>query len=144
MCELRGTSITVSCVYPGGVSSGIASRTQHGTDDDAANFDRRALTTPEQAARTILRGIKADKEVIIVGLDARIASMATRMAPRGTRRAIAWGLETDVCADHPHETGLTTPTAAEAHSDVQSTSCAADSGELPGPVSRISLMRRRC
>lgn len=91
MCELRGSAINVSCVYPGGVSSGIAERTRHGTGDDAALFDRRALTSPAQAAQAILRGVKADKETILVGLDARVASATRKVAPRLTRRAITWG-----------------------------------------------------
>lgn len=91
MSELRGSSITVSCVYPGGVSTGIAQRARHGTGLDAAAFDRRALTTPTRAAQTILRGIKADKETILVGFDARLAAAARRMAPGITRHAITWG-----------------------------------------------------
>lgn len=72
MAELSGTAIAVSCVYPGGVKTNVARNSRYVTDTEAAGFERRARTTPEQAARRIIRGVKHGQQRIIVGADARI------------------------------------------------------------------------
>jgi short-subunit dehydrogenase len=64
----------------------------YATEADATDFEARARLAPEAAARAILRGVQKDREVIVVGLDARAAAMARRLAPNLTRRvlALAW------------------------------------------------------
>jgi NAD(P)-dependent dehydrogenase (short-subunit alcohol dehydrogenase family) len=68
--------VTVCCVHPGGIRTNIA-RNGRATalnevekEKMAADFDRIARTTPEKAARTILRGMERRKPRILIGADA--------------------------------------------------------------------------
>lgn len=86
--ELRGSGIRVSTVFPGGVRTNITvSARIAGPHTPAlhahanARFARNALTTPEQAARRILRGIARDKARILVGPDAHVLDWLTRLLP---------------------------------------------------------------
>jgi NADP-dependent 3-hydroxy acid dehydrogenase YdfG len=69
-----GHPVGVSCVHPGGIRTGIAraARTAPSADRDemATAFDRMAHTSPERAARTIIRGIKRRRARILIGGDA--------------------------------------------------------------------------
>ena len=66
--------VTVTCVHPGGIKTGIARngrKTQH-TDSAAldAIFDKIATMSPEKAARIILKGGLKGQARVLVGLDA--------------------------------------------------------------------------
>lgn len=80
---LAGHPVAVSCVHPGGVRTAIArsARTDRQITpeelDDA--FRRIARTTPERAARTILRGIERGRARILVGADAHALEAMTRL-----------------------------------------------------------------
>lgn len=84
--ELRShPNVAVSCVYPGGVKTGIAwsALAAAGVDATAAaeRFDRRvARTEPVQAARVILRGIAHGHSRILIGPDALLADTVARIA----------------------------------------------------------------
>ncbi|NNJ62228.1 MAG: SDR family oxidoreductase [Dactylosporangium sp.] len=91
MAELSGTTVAVSCVYPGGVSTGIARRARYTSPADAEGFERRAMTTPDTAARTIIRGMRRGRQRILVGADARVLLIARRCLPMTTFRLIARG-----------------------------------------------------
>ena len=80
--------ITVSCAYPGGVKTPIMRHGTYGTDSEAevatAQFDRYvARTSPEDAARHILRGSDAGKPSIFIGADARVADVLARVSGTG-------------------------------------------------------------
>jgi short-subunit dehydrogenase len=86
--ELEGTNVAVSCVHPGGVATNIARGGRVGAHADAATKEQLAnfhakvsRTTPEQAARTIVRGIKRRSKRILVGTDARIIDVIHRAVP---------------------------------------------------------------
>lgn len=86
--ELAGSSIQVSCVHPGGIKTGIArnSRMNEKTlgvpqEQMKAEFDAKARTTSDQAAEVIIRGVLKNNRRIIVGTDARIMSLVTRLFP---------------------------------------------------------------
>jgi short-subunit dehydrogenase len=86
--ELKETNITVSCVHPGGVATNIARAGKVGAEADAATKEKLveyhskvSRTTPEMAARTILRGIKRRSKRILIGTDARIIDVVHRAAP---------------------------------------------------------------
>lgn len=88
--ELEGTGVTVSCVHPGGVATNIARGGRLGAGADAAgmealvNFHTKvSRTTPEEAARVIVRGIKRRSRRILVGADARVIELVHRAAPVG-------------------------------------------------------------
>ncbi len=88
--ELRGTTVKVSCVYPGGIKTNLVrnARFYKGThtekikDDAVALFDKYiAWTSADRAARVIIRGIKKNKPRILVGPDAYFYDMITRIVP---------------------------------------------------------------
>ncbi len=96
--ELSATSVGVSCVHPGGVRTEIAANAKFGSKAPPGSrekliktFDRKARTTPEAAARKIVRGVRRNKRRIVVGTDAMIADWIVRCFP-GTYERIL-GLE---------------------------------------------------
>ena len=87
--ELGGTNISVSSVHPGGIKTNIARNAKLGenTPDDwkqqgAQFFDKVARTSPEQAAEVIVAGIKAKEPRILIGKDAEMISLISRLFPR--------------------------------------------------------------
>jgi hypothetical protein len=52
-----------------------------GHEDIAREFERIARTTPEQAAKTIHQGVEKGKARILVGPDAYVFDVLTRVAP---------------------------------------------------------------
>ena len=87
--ELDGTKISVSSVHPGGIKTNIARNAKlgAGTPDEwkqqgAAFFDKVARTSPERAAEVIVAGIKAKEPRILIGKDAEMISLISRLFPR--------------------------------------------------------------
>jgi short-subunit dehydrogenase len=87
--ELEDTNVRVSSVHPGGIKTNIARNSRLGeqTPEDYKNqgvkfFDKVAITTPEQAAETILRGIKTENPRILIGKDAMAINYIHRMFPK--------------------------------------------------------------
>jgi short-subunit dehydrogenase len=81
MQELRGQPIRVTSVHPGGVRTNIVNNGRHISEDQARTFDRVARTTPLQAARAIVAGIKYDRERVFIGADSKLLAAGKRIAP---------------------------------------------------------------
>jgi NAD(P)-dependent dehydrogenase (short-subunit alcohol dehydrogenase family) len=86
--ELEGTRIGVTTVHPGGVATAIAKNARHAkaqTEAELARAQRRyekLLTMPpEQAGEIIVRAVEQRRPRIIVGSDARNASLIERLFP---------------------------------------------------------------
>ncbi|MBF6210317.1 SDR family NAD(P)-dependent oxidoreductase [Nocardia puris] len=98
--RIAGHPVGVSSVHPGMVRTGIAWKARAGGDRDrdalAANFDRLARTTPEAAAKTILRGIRRDKAKILVGADARVIDLLPRLLGSGYQHVITAQMRREV------------------------------------------------
>lgn len=68
--------VTVCCVHPGGIRTNIARNSRAVALDEAekqrmaSDFERIARTSPERAARTILRGMELHRPRILIGADA--------------------------------------------------------------------------
>jgi short-subunit dehydrogenase len=94
--ELRmdGRRVGVTCVYPGVVRTPIMRRGTFAEGEDpagrAASFERLARTEPEQAAETILRGVRQRRARVLVGADARAASLAERAVGSAYQHLIPW------------------------------------------------------
>jgi short-subunit dehydrogenase len=96
--ELENTNILVSVVHPGGIKTNIANNSKMGAGvklteaerlEKIEKFNKQlAATTPEQAAETIVKGIKSRKSRIIIGSDARLLSFFARLFPRRYYSAI--------------------------------------------------------
>lgn len=101
--EMADSHIRVSCVHPGGIKTGIVrnSRMNESTidaprDELSAEFDAKARTTAEQAATVILEGVLRNRRRILVGGDAKIMSLLTRLFPGSYEKLL--GLEKRVRA----------------------------------------------
>lgn len=86
--ELEGTNVAVSCVHPGGVSTDIARRGRLGAGagpsakEEGVKFHAKvSKTTPDEAARQIIRGIKRRSKRILAGRDARLIDVIQRTSP---------------------------------------------------------------
>lgn len=86
--ELAGSSITVSCVHPGGIRTNIARNAKAGAGADESVvgkegefFDKVAKTLPETAADRIVRGVLRDEEKILIGSDAWMIDKVQRLLP---------------------------------------------------------------
>jgi len=83
------SSVRLSVVHPGGVSTNIArnSRTGTGVTDNARRaqsidrFDAVAKTTPAAAALRIIEGIEKNQPRILIGNDARFMDLLQRFRP---------------------------------------------------------------
>ena len=88
--ELMGTSIGVSCVHPGGIKTNISrnarvNRTFYNmTKENAVELYEKELfrTTARQAADIIVDGIKKNQRRIMVGTDAKVIDLLTRLFPK--------------------------------------------------------------
>ena len=87
--ELEGSNVSVSCVHPGGVktnigdASRVGERSTEAEKKKAAQFLAKASrTTAEEAAETIVKGIKSRDPRILIGADARTIDKIQRLFPR--------------------------------------------------------------
>ncbi|MBN2050858.1 MAG: SDR family NAD(P)-dependent oxidoreductase [Spirochaetales bacterium] len=80
--ELADSGINVSVVIPGGVGTNITknSGVTQGVPADTGGSNYK-VTTPEEAAKIILRGMEKGKPRILVGKDARFMDFMSRLAP---------------------------------------------------------------
>jgi NAD(P)-dependent dehydrogenase (short-subunit alcohol dehydrogenase family) len=80
--ELLDSRVRVSVIMPGAVSTSISENSGVAMAGMDASSSSMPMTTPEDAARIMLDGIESDKLHIYVGKDARLMSLAIRVAPR--------------------------------------------------------------
>lgn len=86
--ELVGSSIGVTVVHPGGVATSIARSARVPASVPADVLKKRLKLTekmlrmpPEKAGEIIVTGIERERERVLVGLDAKIASVLERLSP---------------------------------------------------------------
>jgi short-subunit dehydrogenase len=86
--ELEGTSVSVSCVHPGGIHTPIAKRARLGAhasqskrEAAIAYFEKVTPTSPEAAAVRILKGVEKREPRILIGRDARQIDIVQRLRP---------------------------------------------------------------
>ncbi len=96
--ELKGTTVGVTVVHPGGVATKIAqsAREPAGTPPETSERRRRTWTTllklpPAQAARIIVRAIERRAPRVLVGQDAYVAALIERLAPISYWRLLSGG-----------------------------------------------------
>jgi len=82
-------------VHPGGIDTNIAraARKPVGLDDEeaAASFAKLAGTSPEDAAKAIIRGVERNSPKILIGIDARVIDLLPRVLGSAYQRLIATG-----------------------------------------------------
>ena len=84
--ELINTNVEVYCVHPGGINTNIYRNAVH--YEQNASLDakfQKALerTSPEQAAKVILKSIENKNERILIGIDAEMGDKLARTMPVG-------------------------------------------------------------
>src|SRR5260370_25047519 len=86
--ELEGTNVFVTSVHPGGIKTAIAKRAGLGArakeslyGDSVSRFDRVAITTAEDAAARILKGVEKYEPRILIGRDCWQADILVRLRP---------------------------------------------------------------
>ncbi|MFI8778136.1 SDR family NAD(P)-dependent oxidoreductase [Brachybacterium paraconglomeratum] len=85
--ELIDTGVTVTTVFPGNISTNISGNSGV-TMIDAGGRKVRS-TTPEQTAQQIVEGIEKDSFRVLVGSDARLLDLLSRLAPKRAAMLIA-------------------------------------------------------
>jgi len=98
--EIEPCGVSATTVHPGGIKTNIArnarmddSVTQLADDPEQArrDFERLFLTTPEKAARQIVQAIVQDKRRALIGPDAKLFDLASRLPAGVVQRAIVRG-----------------------------------------------------
>jgi NADP-dependent 3-hydroxy acid dehydrogenase YdfG len=88
--ELRGTGVSAVNVHPGGINTNIVRNARFRKDPDGrgrsheqmvAEFAAITMTQPAKAAQIIHRGVEQGKARILVGPDAYVFDILTRLAP---------------------------------------------------------------
>tara|TARA_R110002049_G_scaffold85550_33_gene217570 strand:- start:5035 stop:5859 length:825 start_codon:yes stop_codon:yes gene_type:complete len=91
--EMAGSNVHVCCVHPGGIKTNIA-RVARGGDESLTpeergrEFEKLAKTTPEVAAQKIIHAIEKRKKRLLIGLDAVVISIVSRLFPVSYTRFI--------------------------------------------------------
>ena len=96
--EMHGTNIKVSCVHPGGIKTNIARNARFNCAMYSLSREKSIClyedelfkTTADEAARTIIAGIKGGRRRIMVGTDAKVADLITRLFPVTAVTLCAW------------------------------------------------------
>jgi hypothetical protein len=91
--EMAGSNIHVCCVHPGGIKTNIARVARGGdqsmtSDERGREFEKLARTTPEAAAQKIISAIERRRKRLLIGVDAAIISLVSRLFPVGYSRFI--------------------------------------------------------
>ena len=89
---LEGEPVRVSCVHPGGVRTNIARNARGiGPDDEGVigTFEKALRTTPESAARTVVRGIERNRARILIGPDAYAIDALPRLMGGAYQRVVS-------------------------------------------------------
>jgi len=84
--EMAGTNVHVCCVHPGGIKTNIVRNARlpgpnANREESEANFDKLARTSPESAAEQIIKAIEKRKKRLLIGADAKIMSVISRLLP---------------------------------------------------------------
>jgi short-subunit dehydrogenase len=98
--ELRGTTVGVTVVHPGGVATSIAENARVPACVSAEEVARRReryrkflRLPPAVAGEAIVRGVERRRARVLVGSDAKALSLIARLLPASYWKALAWRLE---------------------------------------------------
>ncbi len=89
--DLYNTNVEVYCVHPGGINTNIYRNAVHYESNPSLDKKfQKALerTSPEDAAKTILRHIEKKNERVLIGIDAEMGDRLARTMPVGYTKLI--------------------------------------------------------
>lgn len=97
--ELAGSTVSLTVVHPGGVATSIAKharrppgRSEADMAVSIAKIETLLRMPPERAGEIIVRGVAKGKARILVGMDAKIASLIERLMPVSYWRLLGRGI----------------------------------------------------
>ena len=101
--DITRSCVSATVVHPGGIKTNIAQSTRYsdsanavtGTDESESKqeFEDLFLTTPETAARYIIKAVKKNKRRALIGPDAWVNDFLIRMFPAGYQRVVVKAIE---------------------------------------------------
>ncbi|UZE96004.1 SDR family NAD(P)-dependent oxidoreductase [Alkalimarinus alittae] len=97
--DLDQSNVTATSIHPGGIQTNIArnARMTESVETLTGNasaenlreqFESLFITTPEQAAKTILKGVKQNKRRVLIGPDAKALDIMQRCLPVSYQRLV--------------------------------------------------------
>jgi len=98
--DIERCGVSCTTVHPGGIKTNIARNAR--MDDSVADvggspaeareqFDKVAITTPEKAARQILTAVSRNRRRVLVGPDAKLLDLISRLPAGVYQRAVVFG-----------------------------------------------------
>jgi butyryl-CoA dehydrogenase len=86
--EIEGAPVSCTTIHPGGIKTNIARNARvddeiveaaGGLDTARSGFDKVALTSPEKAARQIIAAVEKDRRRALIGPDAPVIDLLSRL-----------------------------------------------------------------
>ena len=87
--ELRGTSVAVTVVFPGGVSTNILGNSGVSMRGMESSGTKSKLTTPADAGRQIIEAVEKGSFRVRIGGDARLLDRLGRLMPQKATALVA-------------------------------------------------------
>lgn len=99
--EMEGSPVSCTSVHPGGIKTNIAKAARMGKgvermtgvsqEQSVQDFEKMFRTTPEDAASTILKGVRNNKRRVLIGSDAIAIDAMQRLLPTSYQKLVAMG-----------------------------------------------------
>jgi NAD(P)-dependent dehydrogenase (short-subunit alcohol dehydrogenase family) len=100
--EIEGAPVSCTTIHPGGIKTNIARAARMdesaaafgdggSSDEMAAEFDKLLMTTPEKAARQILKAVERNRRRALIGPDAKALDLVSRLPATVYQNAIIRG-----------------------------------------------------
>jgi NAD(P)-dependent dehydrogenase (short-subunit alcohol dehydrogenase family) len=86
--EIDGSNVSCTTVHPGGIKTNIARNSRMdpslieragGVEKAHSDFDKVAITSPKKAARQILAAVEKDRRRALIGPDAKVIDLLSRL-----------------------------------------------------------------
>ncbi len=97
--EIEPCGVSCTTIHPGGIKTNIARNARmdpsiaiggSSPDEAIAEFDRLAVTSPEKAARQILKAVERNRRRALIGPDAKLFDVASRLPAGLYQRLLIW------------------------------------------------------
>ena len=97
--DIEKCGVSSTTIHPGGIKTNIARNARMddsvtavtGAADFAQEFDKIAMTKPAKAARQILAAVENDRRRALIGPDAKLIDLVSRLPAGLYQRVLVWG-----------------------------------------------------
>ena len=95
--DIEGAGVSSTTVHPGGIKTAIAANARMDdsvagfSGDHAREFEKLARTTPDEAARQILAAVARNRRRALIGPDAKVFDLVSRLPAGLYQRALVLG-----------------------------------------------------